>query len=106
MLRNAALRQWRVGTLDVTTAILNTDIVTPNKEVIVVKVPSVFRMIGIKEKYWRLYKALYGLDVSPRSRSLSRKKTLRQVEQLVPLVPRSPDPEPPVQKANNVTRLR
>ena len=46
MLRNAALRQWKVGTLDVTTAFLNADIVTPNKEVIVVKVPAVFRMLG------------------------------------------------------------
>ena len=30
LLRNAALRQWRVATLDVTTAFLNADIVTPN----------------------------------------------------------------------------
>ena len=79
LLRNAALRQWKVGTLDVTIAFLNADVVTPNKEVIVVKVPAVFRMIGIKEKYWRACKALYGLDVSPRSWSLSRNKTLRQL---------------------------
>ena len=65
ILRNAALRQWKVGKLGVTTAFLNADIVTPNKEVIVVKVPAVFRMIGVKEKYWRVHKALYGLDVSP-----------------------------------------
>ena len=50
MLRNAALRQWKVGTLDVTAAFLHADIVTPNKEVLVVKVPSVLRMIGVKEK--------------------------------------------------------
>ena len=42
-------------------------------------------MIGIKEKYWKVRKALYGLDVSPRSWSLSRNKTLRQVDQLKPL---------------------
>ena len=75
-------RQWRVGILDGTTAFLNADIVTPNKEVIVVKVPAVFRMIGIEEKYWRVYKALDGLDVSPRSWSLSRNKPLRQVDVL------------------------
>ena len=40
--------------LDVTTAYFNADIVTQNKEVIVVKVPAVFRMIGIKEKYWKV----------------------------------------------------
>ena len=78
-------RRWRVGTLDVTTAFLNAEIVTPNQEAIVVKVPAVFRMIGIKEKYWRVHKALYGLDVSPRSWSLSRKRALRQVDQLKPL---------------------
>ena len=52
LLRNAALRQWRVGvgTLEITTAFLNADIVTPNEEVIVVKLPAVFRMIGIKKK--------------------------------------------------------
>ena len=66
--------------LDITTAFENADIVTPNKEVIVVKVPTVFRMIGIKEECWRVHKALYGLDVSPRSWSLSRNGTLCTVE--------------------------
>ena len=59
---------------------LNADIVTPSKEVIVVKVPAIFRMIGIKEKYWRIYKALYGRGVSPKLWNLNRNKILRQVE--------------------------
>ena len=37
-------------------------------------------MIGIKEECWRVHKALYGLDVSPRSWSLSRTGTLCTVE--------------------------
>ena len=82
VLRNAALRQWKVGTLGVAAAFLNADIATPSKEVIVGQVPAVFRMIGIKENDWRVRKALYGLDVSPRSWSLSRNKILRQVEPL------------------------
>ena len=81
------------GDADVTTAFLNADIVTPNKEVIVVRAPAVFRMIGIKEKCWRVRQALYGLDVSPRSWSLSRNKTLRQVEQLKPAASNKADPE-------------
>ena len=89
LIRNAALRQWSAGTLDVPTALpfLNVDIVKTNKEVIVVKVPTVFRMIGIKEKYWRVHKALYSLDVSPRSWNLSRNGTLRKVDRLVPKKP-------------------
>ena len=61
-MRNAALRQWRVGvgTLEITTAFLNADTVTPNEEVIVVKLPAVFRMIGIKKngEYIRIFTAL------------------------------------------------
>ena len=45
-------------------------------------------MIGIKEKYWRVHKALHGLDVSPRS--------------WVPLVPKPVDPEPSIEKASKV----
>ena len=99
MLRNAALRQWKVGTLDVTMAFLNADIVTPNKEVIAAQIPAVFRMIGFKEKYWKVRKALYGLDVSPRSWSLSRNKTLRQVDQLRPPPERPDEAEDTTQEA-------
>ena len=81
-----------------TTAFLNADIVTPNKEVIVVKVPAVFRMNGIKEKCWRVRKDLYGLDVSPRSWSLSRNKTFRQVERLRPMADKSFSPDDAAQE--------
>ena len=67
-------------------------------EVIVVKVPAVFRMIGLKEKCWRVREALYGLDVSPRSRSLSRNKTVRQVERLRPMADKSLSPSDAVQE--------
>ena len=98
MLRNAVLRQWRVGTLDVTAASLNADIVTPNKEVIVAEAPVVFRMIGTKEKYWKVRKALYGLDVSPRSWSRSRNRTLRQVDQLKPPPEKADEAKQPPQE--------
>ena len=55
-----------------------------------------FRMIGVKEKCWRVDKALYGLNVSPRSWSPSnpsRNKTLRQVEHLTPAINKQVNPE-------------
>ena len=71
---------------------------TSNKEVIVIKVPAVFRMIGIKEKYWKIRKALYGLDIDPRSWSLSHNKILRQGDQLRPPPERPDEAEDPTQE--------
>ena len=66
MLRNAALRQWKVGTLDGDSG----------------KSASGVPYDRHQGKVLEVRKALCGLDVSPRSWSLSRNKALRQVDEL------------------------
>ena len=83
LLRRAALDSLAVGTLDVKTASLNAPVVTPTREKVMVRVPSILRSAGIcEEKYWLVQKALYGLDVAPRSWALHRNETLQSVKSL------------------------
>ena len=53
------------------------------KEKVIVRVPAIMRMAGIcTEKYWLVQKAMYGLDVAPRSLSLHRNCVLQSITAL------------------------
>ncbi|CAE7836086.1 pKIWI502, partial [Symbiodinium necroappetens] len=83
LVRFAGHSQWTISTTDIKTAFLNAPIVTPNEETIIVRVPSILRAAGVcQEAYWQIKRALYGLDVAPRSWTLFRNKTLGSIEQL------------------------
>ncbi|CAE7489266.1 unnamed protein product, partial [Symbiodinium sp. CCMP2456] len=82
LVRFAGHSQWTISTTDIKTAFLNAPIVTPNEETIIVRVPSILRAAGVcQEAYWQIKRALYGLDVAPRSWTLFRNKTLGSIEQ-------------------------
>ena len=84
LLRLAGMHNLKIGVLDIKTAFLNAPVVTPNQEVVIVRVPSIMRASGVcVEKYWVVDKALYGLDVAPRSWSLHRNKVLADITSLV-----------------------
>ena len=52
LLRFAGLTQLRVGVLDIKTAFLHAPVVTPNQELVIVRVPSILRASGVcQEKY-------------------------------------------------------
>ena len=83
LLRLAALEQFDIGSIDVKTAFLNAPVVTPNQEKVIVRVPGILRTAGIcTEKYRLVQKALYGLDVAPRSWSLHRNGILQSIKTL------------------------
>ena len=83
LLRLAGLRSLKVGVLDIKTAFLNAPVVTPNQETVIVRVPSILRASGVcSEKFWIVDKALYGLDVAPRSWSLHRNGVLAAITKL------------------------
>eukprot|EP00439_Symbiodinium_sp_Y106_P078396 s749_g17.t1 len=80
LVRYAALKQWEIATTDVRTAFLNAPLVTPNQEILIVRVPAILRTANIcTERYWRLQRALYGLDVSPKSWAIFRNQTLKEI---------------------------
>ena len=84
LIRFAGEAQWTLTTTDIKTAFLNAPIVTPNEEIIIVRVPALLRAANVcQEKYWRVRRALYGLDVAPRSWTLHRNRTLKSIAQLV-----------------------
>ena len=84
LIRFAGEAQWTLTTTDIKTAFLNAPIVTPNEEIIIVRVPALLRAANVcQEKYWRVRRALYGLDVAPRSWTLHRNQTLKSIAQLV-----------------------
>ena len=83
LLRFAGLQGLKVGVLDIKTAFLHAPVVTPNQETVIVRVPAILRASGIcTEKYWRVDKALYGLDVAPRSWVLHRNRVLSAMDVL------------------------
>ena len=80
MIRFAGQAQWTISTTDIKTAFLNAPLVTPNEEKIVIKVPGIFRAANVcQEPYWLVRKALYGLDVAPRSWTLHRNQVLSSI---------------------------
>ena len=84
LLRLAALEQFDIGSIDVKMAFLNAPLVTPNQEKVTVRVPGILRTAGIcTEKYWLVQKAMYGLDVAPRSWSLHRNGILQGITSLM-----------------------
>ena len=83
LLRFAGLTNLQVGVLDIKTAFLHAPVVTPNSETVIVRVPSILRASGVcSEKYWVVDKALYGLDVAPKSWVIHRNQVLSAIETL------------------------
>ena len=83
LVRFAGLHGLRIGVLDIKTAFLHAPVLTPNQETVTVRVPSILRASGVcDEKYWIVDKALYGLDVAPRSWSLHRNQVLTAMTEL------------------------
>ena len=83
LLRKAGLSNYAVGSIDIKTAFLNAPVVTPNDEKVIVRVPGIMRQAGVcAEKFWLVRKALYGLDVAPRSWTLHRNASLKEIHQL------------------------
>ena len=83
LIRFAGLYNLRIGVLDIKTAFLNAPVVTPNQEIVIVRVPAIMRASGVRsEKYWVVDKALYGLDVAPRSWCLHRNKVISGITSL------------------------
>ena len=57
--------------------------ITPNRETVIVRVPAILRAAQIcAEKYWVVDKAIYGLDVSPRSWVVHRNQVLSSIQKL------------------------
>ena len=84
MIRFAGQAQWTISTTDIKTAFLNAPLVTPNEEKIIIKVPGIFRAANVcQEPYWLVRKALYGLDVAPRSWTLHRNQVLKSINALL-----------------------
>ena len=85
LLRLAGLKSYKVGVLDIKTAFLHAPVITPNQETVIVRVPSILRASGVcSEKFWIVDKALYGLDVAPRSWALHRNGVLAAISELEP----------------------
>ena len=83
LLRQAGMHQLRVGVLDIKTAFLNAPVLTPNQETVIVRAPSILRASGVcSEKYWIVDKALYGVDVAPKSWSVHRNRVIADITEL------------------------
>ena len=72
---------WHVVSVDVKTAFLQAPLLEMQKDgkakITVVRVPTILKEAGVtKAKYWRVKKALYGLNSAPRSWSTHRDKVL------------------------------
>ncbi|CAE7312303.1 RE1 [Symbiodinium sp. CCMP2456] len=103
LVRFAGQAQWSISTTDIKTAFLNAPIVTPNEELIIVRVPSILRAANVcQEQFWQIQRALYGLDVAPRSWTLFRNKTLQEITELVDGTPVSCKP---LQEDSNIWEL-
>ena len=83
LIRFAGQAQWTLSTTDIKTAFLNAPLVTPNEEKIVIKVPGILRAANVcAEPYWMVRRALYGLDVAPRSWTIHRNQVLGSIKTL------------------------
>ncbi|CAE7438163.1 unnamed protein product, partial [Symbiodinium sp. CCMP2592] len=82
MIRKCTLEpSWHLVSVDVKTAFLQAPLMEMQKDgkekVTVVKVPSILREAGVTAtKYWKVKKALYGLNSAPRSWSLHRDRVM------------------------------
>eukprot|EP00439_Symbiodinium_sp_Y106_P051639 s373_g6.t2 len=85
LIRKAALESsWHLVTVDVRTAFLQAPLMQMQHEgrqkVTVVRVPSILRETKVTTaKYWRVRKALYGLNSAPKSWSRHRDKVLSEL---------------------------
>ena len=80
LLREVALRNWRVCVIDVRTAFLLAPLLFQESRPTLVMVPKMFLLGGVcKETVWRVKKALYGMVTSPRSWEVYRNKTMAQM---------------------------
>ncbi|OLQ15439.1 Retrovirus-related Pol polyprotein from transposon TNT 1-94 [Symbiodinium microadriaticum] len=81
LLREAALRRWRVCVLDVRTAFLLAPLLFQDARPTLVMVPKMFLMGGVcKETIWRVKRALYGMVTSPRSWEVYRNQTMAKMK--------------------------
>ncbi|CAE7222563.1 RE1 [Symbiodinium sp. CCMP2592] len=82
MIRKCAMESsWSLVSVDVKTAFLQAPLMEMQKggreKVTVVKVPSILREAGVTTtKYWKVKKALYGLNSAPRSWSTYRDRVM------------------------------
>ena len=81
LLREVALRKWRVCVIDVRTAFLLAPLLFQDSRPTLVMVPKMFLIGGVcKETVWRVKRALYGMVTSPRSWEVYRNQTMSQLK--------------------------
>ena len=85
LLREAALRRWRLCVLDVRTAFLLAPLLFQEARPTLVMVPKMFLMGGVcKETVWKVKRALYGMVTSPRSWEVYRNQTMKKMKGSIP----------------------
>ena len=81
LLREVALRKWRVCVIDVRTAFLLAPLLFQDSRPTLVMVPKMFLIGGVcKETVWRVKRALYGMVTSPRSWEVYRNQTMSKLK--------------------------
>ena len=77
--RLGALRDWKIGSVDVSGAFMYA--LLPQHMLVVVQPPKFFVEIGIAKEgeLWTLHKAVYGLKVAPRAWGIERDDKLRNL---------------------------
>ncbi|CAE6962741.1 RE1 [Symbiodinium sp. CCMP2592] len=86
MIRKCAMEpSWHLVSVDVKTAFLQAPLMEMRKggkeKVTVVKVPNILREAGVTAaKYWKVKKALYGLNSAPRSWSTHRDRVMADLQ--------------------------
>ena len=79
VLRCCAAWGWGFSSFDVKTAFLQSDLIDAHDIPTIVKTPMLWRNHGIcRERYWIVRRALYGLNIAPRSWCESRDKTMSE----------------------------
>ena len=81
LLREVALRKWRVCVIDVRTAFLLASLLFQDSRPTLVMVPKMFLIGGVcKETVWKVKRALYGMVTSPRSWEVYRNQTMSKLK--------------------------